>query len=73
MKKYNTGITLEKLKRENKIFFSKETVEFHEDVGYLITKEPSGRIVLEVNTKLTNSIARYEVNPNTYQLTYIND
>lgn len=68
MKHYNTPITLELLKKHNRIFFSKENVKFHEDHGYEII-ERDGKPVLCVFNDLTGK-AYYVINPETYELTY---
>lgn len=54
-------ITLERLKKANKTFFSEEALKFHGDKGYKILRY-MGRDILEVKTDRTN--VYYEITKN---------
>ena len=66
MKLYKTPITLELLKKHNKIFFDNAT--FHGDTSYEIVNE-NGRVLLKVDTELTG-VVYYEVNRDDYTLNH---
>lgn len=67
MKNYTKELTLELLKKHNKIFF--DNAGFHGDKGYLIFSNNDGNF-LQVKTKLTG-IVYYKINPDNYKLTYV--
>lgn len=67
MKLYATPITIELLKKHNRIFF--ENATFHGDISYKIIKE--GELdILRIYTKLTG-IVHYKIDKDNYNLTYI--
>ncbi len=65
-------ITIELLKKHNRIFFSPKTVSFHKDNRYSIIHDVSrDRMLLKINNNLTD-VAYYEIDRNDYSLTYTN-
>lgn len=63
MKNYTKNLTIELLKKHNKIFF--DNANFHGDKEYKIIDNN----ILQVKTKLTG-IVYYKINPDNYKLTY---
>lgn len=65
--RYSTLITLEKIQKANKLFFSKESVSFHEDKKYSIEQEKEKLYLKVVHSR---GVAWYEIDQDTLELNY---